>query len=63
MAKEGDQITFEHEGKIITGKIIKIFKKIGIEDHEQIHASIVLNECRSTCFDCDMAINLKKVIE
>lgn len=63
MAREGERVAFEHEGKIATGKLIKFFKKIGFDDHGEIYAVIVLDECRSTCFDCDIAINSKKIIE
>jgi len=61
--EEGRTVKFEKDGKILYGKIIKIYKEIGYDRHNKMFAVISIYDNSLKFYEGDISVELKKIIE
>lgn len=59
--KIGEYINFSNNGKTYSGKIIKKFIQIGMNDHGETFAVILLNNKSGLFGDSELVVNIKNI--
>ena len=59
--KEGDNITFKLNGEIKYGKILKIYTKIGFEDHGKEFVVISLTDSHLRFYEGEIEVIANKI--
>ncbi len=59
--KIGEYINFSNNGKTYSGKIIKKFIQIGMNDHGETFVVILLNNKSGLFGDSELVVNIKNI--
>jgi hypothetical protein len=61
--EEGQSVKFEKDGKLLCGKIIKIYKETGYDRHDKMFAVIFVYNDDLKFYEGDALVELEKIIE
>ena len=59
--QEGDHITFKINNEIKSGKIVKIYTQVGMANHGQTFAVIVLHQSDGLFGNSEIRININEI--